>query len=87
MTIIAGATSGTTISAGSLNTTGGTGGGGNITLLTQTPVISGGPNMTIVNGAITNGTTFTGGATQSASISAGTLTAPGSTITRVLKAI
>ena len=80
VSIIAGATTGTSINVGNITASGGTGGGGNITLATQTPTISGAANMTILNGSITNGTSYIGGATQGAAISAGTLTAPASTV-------
>jgi len=83
LTIIAGASSGTGINIGNINTTGGTGSGGNISLLTQTPTISGASTMTILNGAITNSTTYTGGTNTAASISTNALTAPGATITAI----
>jgi len=79
--IIAGANSGTAISTGKVDTTGGTGGGGNITLATQAPVISGAPVMTIKNGSITNGTSYIGGTVNSASISTAALSSPGGVIT------
>ena len=81
VTIIAGATSGTGINIGSIDTTGGTGSGGNISLLAQTPTISGAATMIILNGTITNSTSFTGGTNTAGSISTQALTAPGTTIT------
>jgi len=79
--IISGATSNTGISIGGINTTGGIGGGGNINLATQTPTISGAPNMTILNGSITNGATYIGGTTNASSITVGALSSSGGTIT------
>ena len=78
VTIIAGATSGTSITTGAITTTGGTGSGGNISLYTAAPSITGSP--TITNGALSGGS-FTNGSTVAGSMSLGALTAPGTTIT------
>ena len=68
---MAGATSGTVaLNIGNVDTTGGTGGNGNISLLTQhstQQTITGASTMTILNGAITNSTTYAGGTTNAAS--------------------
>ena len=74
ITIIAGASSGTSISIGPINTTGGSGTGGNVYLLTAAPTITGSPIIT--NGTLSGGT-FTGGAIKGANIYAGAITAAG----------
>jgi hypothetical protein len=75
---LAGGTSGTTVNIGNVDTTGGTGGGGNITIATQSPNIT--TAYAIANTSITTGA-VSGGALQAASLSTGTLTSPGQTIT------
>jgi len=75
VTMIAGATSGTSITTGAITTTGGTGTGGNITLATATPTITGTPSIT--NGTLSGGS-FTAGSTVGGGMSLGALTAGGS---------
>ncbi|GEM_PF-2659843 len=83
VTLIAGASPGAgtnSLSLGNINSTGGNSGTGNITLSAATPVISGGAiNVNISTGTATGGS-FTSGSTQTASILANNLTAPGSII-------
>ena len=82
VTVVSGANSGNGISIGNINTTGGSGNAGNITLATTNPNLVGAANMTIVDGSITNGTSFTASATaNAASIIAGNLTSSGGSIT------
>jgi hypothetical protein len=70
VTILAGATSGTSITTGPISTFGTNGAnGGAVTIATATPIISGASNVQILDGAITNGASFTAGSTQSAAIS------------------
>ena len=75
--VFAGATTGTAITMGNVNTTGGTGGGGGINIQTATP--NGLNGLTVLNGAITSGS-ITPGTVQAASVTTGTLTAPGATV-------
>jgi hypothetical protein len=74
--IIAGATSGSAVSVQNLQTTGGTGGGGNIEIYAATPVIAGG-TMSILNGTVTGSFTDPPTTFKPASISTGTLVAFG----------
>lgn len=76
VTIVAGATSGTTVSIGAISASGGATGAA-VTLNTATPSVGGG--VTILNGAITSGS-FAAGSPQAASISTGSITAPGGNI-------
>src|SRR5262249_33433364 len=58
VTIIAGGSSGTTISVGDINTLGGSGGGGNVLIATSKPVIVPNPPGTVT---VTNNCTIVGG--------------------------
>lgn len=77
VSLIAGANTGTAISMGAINTTGGTGGGGNISLSGATPVIVGASEVTITDGAIMGSGTFAAGTTQAGAITSGTLNSAG----------
>lgn len=74
--VLAGRTSGTAISTGSIVTTGGASGTGSITVKNATPIASLG--MTVTNGAVTGA--FNAGGAQSGSVSTGALTAAGADV-------
>lgn len=77
VTILAGGpSSGNAITTGNISTTGGTGGGGTITLGTQTPQLA--SSLSILNGVLTG--TISAGSTQAASVSAGALTTTGAAV-------
>lgn len=79
--IVAGATSGTAISLGDIDSNNGTA-GGSVTIATATPAITGGtgtgcpPCVTVKDGAITSGA-FGVGATKDAAVTVGTIAAGG----------